>query len=637
MNINANISGSQHLQNRKSLKQQQNIKFTGVLQNRIIQQQINDHLRISSEVLSQSPRNIFQMLKGSLEKRVQFFDVLVEKYNGRNFYEEVKESSQHVNNIFKMVKRPNKNHFHLASKLQDSFEDLEKLMQATKGNSRRVTFAVNTLALLEKNKPGNAQLITELLTSKNSRKYVSNFEKYKSYLIINNKDKNMVKNLDSMVESGTFNPKKYDIELSSKNIFNDLTLSETNILNKRVIEKNYTEKGQEFLETLTKNYYITHGSLKAGNDVDILSMYKSTTKNNIGIRKFILENIDNNKLDNASEQGKNIELTELTKLFETIDKDKNARNFVEKAIENRLSIGTAKEFNNILANISTKKLNTFFNNAKNIVFQTRGEARIATLQKEIENPFFETSFTKLSRRESVRYGYTKKESVFSKVRKFVSNQFNVAIDRVSGGSKPVAQPSPNKIVTTPVTETIAAPAELVAKKIDTPPVQSPVRSILKRVPQKAPNAKKLVVINDVNNIIEKKLGAKMLQEQKREYAIKATKMRMNLLPEIFTSIKETRAADRAAGKMKFNSSNRDALDLYERINGKNKRLVSYMLKKRNSDGARMFEVKDIIDLLKKSEREVINAKKASPEFKSVQEKAYYKQMVDAKIQQYGKI
>lgn len=76
-------------------------------------------------------------------------------------------------------------------------------------------------------------------------------------------------------------------------------------------------------------------------------------------------------------------------------------------------------------------------------------------------------------------------------------------------------------------------------------------------------------------------------------------MRLGMLPEIFSSIADTRKADRAVGKHRINSSNKDALDLYLLINGSNKKYVNYLLKKRNADNSRMFEVKDIISMVKK--------------------------------------
>ena len=128
-----------------------------------------------------------------------------------------------------------------------------------------------------------------------------------------------------------------------------------------------------------------------------------------------------------------------------------------------------------------------------------------------------------------------------------------------------------------------------------------------------------------------------LAEQKRDYAIKATKMRMQMLPEIFDSIKETRAAERAAGK-KLSVSNKDALDLYSLVKGRNKKLVNYMLKKRNADGTRMYNIKDIIKTVEQAETKVHKDKIASPKtYKAADAKAFYSTLLDAQIQEHGKI
>ena len=64
------------------------------------------------------------------------------------------------------------------------------------------------------------------------------------------------------------------------------------------------------------------------------------------------------------------------------------------------------------------------------------------------------------------------------------------------------------------------------------------RGIFANKVAKQPSAKKLAVISDVNNIIEKKLGKNTYADQSKVYANNATKMRAGMLPEIFASIKE---------------------------------------------------------------------------------------------------
>ena len=148
---------------------------------------------------------------------------------------------------------------------------------------------------------------------------------------------------------------------------------------------------------------------------------------------------------------------------------------------------------------------------------------------------------------------------------------------------------------------------------------------------------KQIVADNVLNFITPKLGAKTFSRQSDLYAKNATKMRLGMLPEIFASINDTRKADRAVGKRKIRSANQDVLGLYLRINGNNKKFVNYLLKKRNVDNTRMFEVKDIIEIIDKAEAKIAKDKKLNPEYKARDARKYYNHLYEAKIEQYGKV
>lgn len=195
--------------------------------------------------------------------------------------------------------------------------------------------------------------------------------------------------------------------------------------------------------------------------------------------------------------------------------------------------------------------------------------------------------------------------------------------------------------------------EMIVKTAEKPAVEAPdaktvdkpartFRHLFKAKLEKQPSAKKLAVISDVNNVIEKKLGRNVYADQSRSYADKATKMRLNMLPEIFESIKETRAAERKAGTFSKTKSvkNEDALGLYRRINGKNRRLVNYMLKVRNEDGTRKYNVRDIVETLDNTNKTVMQAKKSATKenpFRAKDEKALYTALADEQIAKYGKL
>ena len=168
------------------------------------------------------------------------------------------------------------------------------------------------------------------------------------------------------------------------------------------------------------------------------------------------------------------------------------------------------------------------------------------------------------------------------------------------------------------------------------------RGIFTNKVAKQPSAKKLAIISDINNIIEKKLGKTTYADQVKGYENKATKMRAGMLPEIFASIKETRAQKRAAGTFnKYKSeSNADALELFQKIKGNNKRLVNYMLKVRNADGTRMYTVRDIVGKINETEATIRTAKKSATKdapFMAKDAKAIYDGILNDQIAQHGKL
>ena len=91
------------------------------------------------------------------------------------------------------------------------------------------------------------------------------------------------------------------------------------------------------------------------------------------------------------------------------------------------------------------------------------------------------------------------------------------------------------------------------------------------------------------------------------------------------------------GKARINSSNKDALALFLKINGSNRKFVNYLLKKQNIDGSRMFEVKDIIGIVDRAEKKIAADKKANPLYRANDARKYYNHLYEAKIQQYGKL
>jgi len=84
------------------------------------------------------------------------------------------------------------------------------------------------------------------------------------------------------------------------------------------------------------------------------------------------------------------------------------------------------------------------------------------------------------------------------------------------------------------------------------------------------------------------------------------------------------------------SSNRDAARLYELINGKNKKIVRYMLTKTDNNGNKIFDVKQIIDYIEKANEYENSVKKINSKYNAQSSKLYYENLFMDLTQKYGK-
>jgi hypothetical protein len=154
--------------------------------------------------------------------------------------------------------------------------------------------------------------------------------------------------------------------------------------------------------------------------------------------------------------------------------------------------------------------------------------------------------------------------------------------------------------------------------------------------KESPQARKLRVTSDINGIIEQKLGEKTLEKQKGNFAANATVMRFKLLNDIFDSISATRTQQKALG-IRPTIQNRDAIKVFSRINGRNKKLVRYMLRQTNSNNERIYNIRDIVSLVDNAEKQIAKNKKANKSYKAADAKAYYENIYQSMVQEHGKL
>lgn len=587
----------------------------------------------TSLILGENLQDIVELTKHASDKKMRFLKFLTDKYNNVNFYRTTneRENPVHVNNVFKKIKSPKDLHFDIISSYKDSFKNLDRIFTSIDGSNSRLKFAHK---LITKTFSSNFEkdIVPELLESKFSKKYINDYKKIESYLILNQNNKDAVKQLDKMYETKTFDPNVYNAQLKENNIKKSWPFEETEVFNAKVYLQYSSKPVDKVFSKLLKNINTNTFSIKKEDDKAILNIIKTTNKKNSELRTKILSYVPR-KYVVQNFSAKNTYIEDLNKLFGLMDKDEHAYNFIKKSFEELKYNLSLTDFSEILENVSTKKLDIFHSNAINIISKTEGKERIDTLQKEITNPFF-----------NIRWKGND-NSTFSKICKSAVNYFNILRYNLTKEEIPHVE---QKVKPAVQTEVIIIPTKLTMDSTipvieDAPKKTSIILPILEEIsnsakkPSNTQKSNKQSIAENVFSVVSPKLGNKTLEQQRDAYIKNATKMRLSLLPEIFASVTDTRKADRAVGKYRINSSNKDVLNLYLKINGNNKKLVNYMLKKRNVDNTRMFEIKDIIETIDKAEAKIKKDKKLNSNYRANDARKYYNHLYEAKIQQFGKV
>ena len=607
--------------------------------------------RISS-FLDREYKDVKALLKGSTEKRAEFLNNLADRYNSKYFYtpQELRESPDKVFEIYKKFRHPHRQHFNIIAHFDGSFAELEKVLEGVKDKDSYEFIKTMQKSVL-KGEDSERSILFEALKSPNRKKFVQHFEDYEHYFKLNRKNKNAVAELDKLIESGKYKKLDYEREFVLRDFYERFPQYIGNpVITKENLAKYYSQSGVDFLDEcfgMLKPESYTEKGMQS-----VLNMYKTTNPDNFRVRKSLFREFlakYTNYFDSYSGRSlrlqKDASKTEeglqiLENLFNKMDNNSAAEKFLRKAVYDKTHDLSLADYELILNTIPAKKASVYFENICRVLPQMSSkEEKVAFLQKQVSNPFFETAKMAERKKDLKKYSYVK-ESVFDKAIIVLRN----IIDRVRYAlsfNKKIAQlpqtaPAPVDpkaiVAAEKVLEAVPVPVEVLPVKVEEITPKLP----LSRTFKSNREATRYQVISDVNNVIKSKLGMKTYDNQRAIYEKNATKMRLKLLPEIFDSIKETRAADRMVGR-KVQTSNSDAVNLYSMIKGRNRKLVNYMLKKRNVDGTRMFSVKDIIELLNKSEKTIAQTKAKNPDFRAKDAKMYYDAIHADMVNSYGKV
>lgn len=640
----------------------QNVSFTGMdnlaksLRKMMLSKQAKKEFKEmtgwAADVLGKNAQDVQKKLNGNTKRKTDFYALMVEKYNRTNFYAEVgkKENPELVDKIFDIVEKPSDEHFRFVDSINLPFAETKTVFEKLENNPKKINIAgtiYNDISGIRVNHrdSGNTErtkrIFMDMINSPNREEYLANYETYKPHIHHNAEDNNVIKLLDEKISAKSYDKKNANNVNEVNRLFTSLV--EVGKFNRAELTSHYSKEANELVKTLDARIAIRHGV--SNKDADSLAeIYKTTTKDNAVARgKFIESNYYFGAQRDKYDEN---EISNIGKVFKMMDEDPNMMKFINKLNKNGRGFGKAESYLKLADQVGTKVLNR----DADVIGKTIGMNRYHSYESVVEH--YEQKPKSIFGRamDSLKGLFKKKEEpVDNNI--YWTGEDLAKIEKVAAEQdaekmkKSVDNITENVSIKPAMIDTMSKVASVDTSVAVKPQVEKRVvkhRSFFKPYVPKQPSAKKLVVINDVNNIIENKLGKNVYADQSRVYANKATKMRLSMLPEIFDSIKETRAAARKNGTFnkRTTEKNEDALDLYQRINGKNKRLVNYMLKVRNEDGTRKYTVKDIVNTLSETSKTVRQEKMAAPKdrpFRAKDEKAMYDILADEQIAKYGKL
>lgn len=635
-------------------KQAQSVNFTGLptfLMKRQTREGIRDYLSRTGYYVGISPKKLREdfSIKTLADSAVLYR--LTEKYrnNGNNFLN-LDNAYEAVAKVYNKIKKPTMELNWILKISRKSLDDFSNIFDAIGDdkNKLKLFYQLNSL----KSKNGSKLSIKtddfiNILSSDNAKKLSKNFNKYRSYIELNHRNNDFSEKLLQELELSkpSFSEKEIQNKIAFRKIQRESMLFE--YLPKNFLEENYNSLGVKLFGNFkcAKDNLLPNGENIVQKDLDFFKyVINSTTKKNIKERAHLFINDINIRMSKNTND-------EIMELFKRIDSDKNFKKLYNKVADARIiqdvpirefllyadTFGSKKllknsdNFSKILKYSEFDKkdptniIETISKNLNNKFYITRRE-----IQSEMESEYFTRNkylftgnlranfhrFKRIFKHETLpkifgtgkeipvdmqalqpkidklNIAKAEREKFFEEMSKQYEQRYNIVA--------PEPKPIPGQTtVPTPAPKPVVEISEKPIDKPETPVVEKAINSQETDQPQKIKikrdyKAEKLRIKQEAQDIIKAKIHSK------KDYSAgikRFTKMRNSFLKDMFASVKETRAYQRAQGIKKPTVSNQDVITLYEKINGKNKHLAKYFLNSRTSDGNREFTVRQVANLL----------------------------------------
>ena len=591
-------------------------------------------------------KDVITILSNASQEKFQMFHALANKYNREYFYlqdKNISESGEYVLEKFKTL-APEKMYVSIINNVKGSFNELHELLLNI-NNKKDAKFVTKFMQQVIGDHHYADNLLSSLMKSENKKIYMTHLEDYIPYFKLHLKDVNAVQKLDKKIADKTYDSKFYAAEYDIAKL---LRLSRGPkisgfIMNKTNLKEYYSKEGVALLKEFYGRYMPTVGEkLPKESEMDVLWAYKTTNKKNVALRKSFLEHFRGNFINPKSSDDIVLDVKAMRRIFDMVDNDKHVKNFVIKSLNGDLNISRIAEYQELLGYATPKKADIFYNNFERLVNQANKSELPNAISEGLTSSTYQTPSMRLRKVYVYRFPRQRK-SVMEMPKRYIQNVVNLLRYKFTQNNNVYTAASSDAAI-----KTLKPIVNLDITRSENPVHYSPelVSSarglrLVSMIPNKKLKSSRIKLSEENNRtlseILSQNLREKTLLKQQAGYAEKLTKMRLKLLPEMFASVKETAKIDRAIGRKIGVSRNSDVLNLYTRVNTKNKKLVNYMLKKRNTDNSRMFSVKDIAALIGKVEKTIQENKAINPQYKASDAKAYYGKIYNEYVNQYGKV
>ena len=246
-------------------------------------------------------------------------------------------------NIYEKVKNPQNIHNKLINSSLN-FEEIDNIINIAGNDKKQLSLIQNLLNIADYQK-GKYQLnykeMKDFLSSPQHETISKNFDKYKSFLILNKDKENIVELLEKEIQKG-YNAKYFDGKLKINDVIENSSVLKK--LNKEELLKYYSEPGLNLLEKIDELYAATKQNerLEIENQTGLLhAIYNSTTNKNKDIREKIID-VAIKRLP-FEDRMTEAPLESVYNIFNIINQNEKANQFVNTVIEKDYNLHSIKK------------------------------------------------------------------------------------------------------------------------------------------------------------------------------------------------------------------------------------------------------------------------------------------------------